>query len=200
MNNPQGSLKKGKAPTTAFNPNAAGSEDSDEFRVSFADLKKTAPLSDAASGLDSFSDLKSNLPFESNASARVHLDTLQTPEQLIFPKPPMAPTPPAALAINNLKPSRGAWQKYVNDWAIYVRLWDEFDAKITAHFVARKEQVTIARNNKGFSFLGAVGDGGCIDYLNTVHQDNEVRNKWAIACGEHEKRVREFMEYRKRAM
>ncbi|KAG6040988.1 hypothetical protein E4U41_006378, partial [Claviceps citrina] len=51
-----------------LDPNTIGSEDSDEFRASFADLKNVAPLSQPKDGLGSLHGLRDSLPFESRAS------------------------------------------------------------------------------------------------------------------------------------
>lgn len=190
---PESSLPK-QAPN--FHPNAAGSEDSEEFRASFADLRNVAPFAPQASGLNNFGDLKSNLPFESQASGRPVLEKKKQAAPLDFPVVPQAPNPPAALAIRNLKPSTAAWQKYLQEFQDYMQRWDSFSSQVTDHFGARKQLVLNSREAKGYSFLTAQGIEGIQEYLEWVQQDKEIRRKWTVACDEHEERVKAFMAYR----
>jgi hypothetical protein len=183
-------------PAKLFKPTAMGSEDTDEFRASLSDLKNVEPLAQPPTGLNSFGDLKANLPFESQAGTKTPVKKHQVKAEINFPKPPMAPRPPLSLLDRNAKPSDRAWARYVNDWQTYIRYWDDFDSRVTHYFWKRKEELERARKTKGYSFLGAEADTGCNEYLDMVHEDNEVRNKWAISCREHEQRVREFMAYR----
>lgn len=186
------------APKPAFNPNAVGSEDSEEFAASFADLRNVAPFAQQPSGLNSLGDLKSNLPFESQASGRVVLDQgKKKPEQLNFPVVPRAPNPPPALAVPNLKPSTSAWHKYVQEFQEYMQRWDEFNAQVTDHFDARKRHVQDTRKAKGYDFLATLGTEGIEEYLGWVQQDRDIRRQWAAACDDHEQRLKSFLAHRR---
>ncbi|KZL69227.1 DnaJ domain-containing protein [Colletotrichum tofieldiae] len=176
-----------------FNPNAAGSEDSEEFRASLADLKNVAPFTQN-SGLGSLGDLKMNLPFESQPSSRAPIEKEKKPP-LDFPVIPQAPRPPPTFAVN-LKPTGGAWQKYTQDFQSYVMRWEIFNAQVIEHFNARKANIADLRARKSYSFLVSRGDDEIQEYLEWMAQDKEVRRKWAVACEDHEARIREFMVYK----
>ncbi|TEA21766.1 DnaJ-related protein rsp1 [Colletotrichum sidae] len=178
-----------------FNANAAGSEDSEEFRANFAELKNVAPFADSASGLGSLGDLKMNLPFESQASSRIPIEKEKSKPTLDFPITPVAPRPPPTFAVG-LKPTGGAWQKYVQDFQSYVLRWEIFNAQVIEHFNARKTQVADLRARNGYRFLASRGDEELHEYLEWMQQDKDVRRKWAIACEDHEARIREFMVYK----
>ncbi|KXH45790.1 DnaJ domain-containing protein [Colletotrichum nymphaeae SA-01] len=177
-----------------FNPNNAGSEDSEEFRASLADLKNVAPFAQNSSGLGSLNDLKMSLPFESQPSGRAPIEKEKKPS-LDFPVIPQAPRPPPTFAVN-LKPTGGAWQKYTQDFQSYVLRWEIFNAQVIEHFNARKANIADLRARKGYSFLVSRGDDEIHEYLEWMAQDREVRRKWAVACEDHEARIREFMVYK----
>ncbi|KAJ5016042.1 hypothetical protein K4K57_012247 [Colletotrichum sp. SAR 10_99] len=177
-----------------FNPNAAGSEDSEEFRASFADLKNVAPFAQTASGLGSLGDLKMNLPFESQPSSSIPIEKEKKPA-LEFPVVPVAPRPPPTFAVG-LKPTGGAWQKYIQDFQSYVLRWEIFNAQVIEHFNARKTNIADLRARKGYDFIASRGDEELMEYLDWMQQDKEVRRKWALACEDHEARIREFMLYK----
>ncbi|KAF3811647.1 DnaJ-related protein rsp1 [Colletotrichum gloeosporioides] len=177
-----------------FNPNAAGSEDSEEFRASFADLKNVAPFAQTASGLGSLGDLKMNLPFESQPSSSIPIEKEKKPA-LEFPVVPVAPRPPPTFAVG-LKPTGGAWQKYIQDFQSYVLRWEIFNAQVIEHFNARKTNIADLRARKGYDFIASRGDDELMEYLDWMQQDKEVRRKWALACEDHEARIREFMLYK----
>ncbi|KAF9881808.1 DnaJ domain-containing protein [Colletotrichum karsti] len=178
-----------------FNPNAAGSEDSDEFRASFAELKNVAPFAQNPSGLGSLGDLKMNLPFESQPSTRIPIEKEKEKPALNFPAVPVAPRPPPTFAVG-LKPTGGAWQKYVQEFQGYVLRWEGFNARVIDHFNARKTEVADLRSRKGYDFLAVRSDNELQEYLDWMQQDKEVRRKWALACEDHEARIREFMVYK----
>ncbi|KAH9242050.1 hypothetical protein K456DRAFT_713462 [Colletotrichum gloeosporioides 23] len=177
-----------------FNPNAAGSEDSEEFRASFADLKNVAPFAQTASGLGSLGDLKMNLPFESQPSSSIPIEKEKKPA-LEFPVVPVAPRPPPTFAVG-LKPTGGAWQKYIQDFQSYVLRWEIFNAQVIEHFNARKTNIADLRARKAYDFIASRGDEELMEYLDWMQQDKEVRRKWALACEDHEARIREFMLYK----
>jgi hypothetical protein len=181
-------------PATEPNVNAAGSEDSEEFKASFSDLRNVAPFAQQATGL-SMGDLGSSLPFESRPSARIPIKKEKAVPNLNFPKPPDAPRPPPTLAVPALKPNANTWKQYVDEFAAYVNRWEDFNKQVVSHFVARGEVVDQRRPINGHGFLS---DAGLEEYLNWMEQDKDVRKKWSEACHEHELRLKEFVAFRHR--
>ncbi|KAJ9155032.1 DnaJ domain-containing protein [Pleurostoma richardsiae] len=180
-------------------PTTGGSEDSEEFRTSFADFRKVEPF--APTGLGSFGDLRSNLPFESKASARAPIKRAKRRSlKLELPEPPKAPNPPVALAVPGLKPGESAWQTYVNSFRLYMHVWHNYNTRFVEHFQAREVELQRVKAANDFAWLDARDDSGVNEYLTWCEQDRFVREKWVLACDEHEKRVREFSAYRDRMM
>ncbi|UPK96134.1 hypothetical protein LCI18_007069 [Fusarium solani-melongenae] len=196
VDNVNGKDKPVEIPRKPVNPNLnnVGSEDSEEFRASFADLRNVAPFAHQSSGLKSFADMKDNLPFESKASADVSI-TLPKVHPLRFPSPPVAPQLPA---VNGAQPNVTSWEKYVKDFENYMRLWDTFNSQVVDHFATRKAHIARTREEKGYSFLEARGDADVQEYYNWLEQDMDVRRRWSAACEEHEHRFREFVAFRMR--
>ncbi|RBQ72936.1 hypothetical protein FVER14953_06084 [Fusarium verticillioides] len=190
-----GNEHRPESPVKAFNPNNMGSEDSEEFQASLADLRNVAPFTQQSSGLKSFSDLKDNLPFESKAAPQIPMK-LPKVHPLIFPTAPTAPQIPAAATVNGVKPSALTWETYVKDFEQYLKQWDTFNAQVVDHFATRKSHITRTREEKGYSFLENRGDADIQEYYNWLEQDMDVRRRWAAACEEHEHRFREFMAFR----
>lgn len=176
--------------------NFKGSEDSEEFRATFEDFKNVAPFAPPKPGLKSFTELKDNLPFESQASAELHLNVPSQPQQLELPNPPVAPGLPSM--VDGVKPSVAMWSKYLEEFEGYLRRWDIFNSQVVDHFATRKTNISNARLSKGYSFLGARGDTDVLEYYNWVDQDNRVRRIWLAACEEHETHFREFMAFREK--
>ncbi|KAK7997158.1 Glutamate-cysteine ligase modifier subunit [Apiospora arundinis] len=167
----QGEMQSTSAPASA-NPFAApvgGSEDSEEFRTTFADFKKCEPFAEAPTGLKSFADLKSTLPFDSRPSETI---------------------PPGA---------RAACRKYAQDFGNYMDKWEVFNQKVLDHFIARQEQYKLRRQGLGLAWLDSNQGGDVARiYQNEVEQDHEVRKKWAQWCDEHQSRMREYVTFRDR--
>ncbi|KAL6896408.1 hypothetical protein GGI43DRAFT_411049 [Trichoderma evansii] len=176
--------------------NFKGSEDSEEFRATFEDFKNVAPFAPPKPGLKSFTELKDNLPFESQASAELHLNDPSQPQQLELPDPPVAPGLP--LMVDGVKPNVTVWGKYLEEFQGYLRRWDIFNSQVVDHFATRKDNISNARMSKGYSFLGVRGDTDVLEYYNWIEQDNRVRRIWLTACEEHETRFREFMAFREK--
>ncbi|RFU78750.1 heat shock [Trichoderma arundinaceum] len=174
-----------------------GSEDTEEFRATFEDLKNVAPFAPSKPGLKSFDDLKDSLPFESQASAEIHLN-VPHPHPLVFPEPPVAPRLPPTVAVDGVKPNVASWSKYLEEFESYLRRWDIFNSQVVDHFATRKSNISHVRASKGYSFLGVRGDADVLEYHNWVEQDNGVRKRWVAACEEHEKRFTEFMAFREK--
>ncbi|KAH0531889.1 hypothetical protein TsFJ059_000661 [Trichoderma semiorbis] len=174
-----------------------GSEDSEEFRATFEDLKNVAPFAPPKAGLKSFTELKDNLPFESQASAELHIDVPHA-HPLVFPEAPIAPKLPPTVAVEGIKPNVASWTKYLEEFESYLRRWDLFNSQVVDHFATRKSNILHARGSKGYSFLGARGDSDILEYHNWLEQDNGVRQRWQAACEEHELRFREFMAFREK--
>ncbi|KAI1450224.1 hypothetical protein F5Y02DRAFT_412945 [Annulohypoxylon stygium] len=187
------------ASSPAPNPFAAqhgGSEDTDEFRTTFADFTKVEPFAaPPATGLKDFSDLKSTLPFESKPSEQIPIQK-ERPKKLSleFPSPPVAPRlPPTVIAIG-VQPNKIQFHKYVQDFYQYMDKWEAFSARITAHFASRQQIYGTRRHNSGLSWLET--PSGPQDYLLELEQDQEIRVQWTKACADHQTRIREFMTFR----
>ncbi|TLS29462.1 hypothetical protein PpBr36_01362 [Pyricularia pennisetigena] len=180
--------------------NAAGSEDTDELRAGFDDLKKVEPIAQRAAGLNSFDDLKTHLPFESRASVNPPIEkTKGTQETSInFPKPPVPPRAPAPLAISGLKPSGSAWEAHVHEFEIYLREWDNFNSKFVDHVLARQNQLNKAKQKNGLSLLYTLNVKSTQEYASWLEQDQLVHEKWTAYHNEHLKRVREFMAHQEK--
>lgn len=177
--------------------NAAGSEDSDEFRTTFAELKNVAPFSQQGEGLASLGGLKDNLPFDSKASD-VPPVTLPRTQPLAFPAAPVAPRPPPALAVEGMTPTAASWAKYLTEFGHYLTLWDSFNGQVVDHFATRKSLIADMRASKGYGFLGTRGGGELQEYYNWVQQDNDVHGRWMKECEEHQGRLQEFLAFRDR--
>ncbi|KAG8358343.1 hypothetical protein FVEN_g4117 [Fusarium venenatum] len=184
-----------ESPRKPVNPNNVGSEDSEEFIASFADLRNVAPFTQQSSGLKSFSDLKDNLPFESKAAPQIPIK-LPAVHPLIFPNAPTAPQIPAAIMASGIQPSAQSWETYVKEFEDYMKQWDVFNAQVVDHFATRKSHISRTRAEKGYAFLENRGDDDIQEYYNWLEQDMDVRRRWTAACEEHERRFREFMAFR----
>lgn len=174
--------------------NAAGSEDNEAFRASFADLNNVPPFAQQRGSLRSFTDLKDNLPFESKASEEL-LTKLPKAQPLDFPTVPKAPRAPQGMLPNDV-----SWIDYVVEFEDYLRKWDDFNGEIADHFGTRRASIRRTRFSNGYDFLGAYaeGDFDMQDYYIAIQQDNDVRRRWTAACEEHEQRFREFMMVREK--
>ncbi|KAK7927139.1 DnaJ domain-containing protein [Apiospora marii] len=198
-----GNVQSTSAPASA-NPYAApvgGSEDSEEFRTTFADFKNCEPFAEPApTGLKSFADLKSTLPFDSMPSEAIPIEREQpVGVPLAFPTPPVAPRLPPTMAVPSIRPSTAVFRKYAQDFGNYMDKWEIFNQKVLDHFVARQEQYKLRRQQLGLSWLES-GQGGDVarTYQNEVEQDHEIRKKWSQWCDDHQSRVREFVVFRDR--
>ncbi|OAA81526.1 Heat shock protein DnaJ [Akanthomyces lecanii RCEF 1005] len=181
-------------------PSAAhvgGSEDSAEFIASFDDLKNVPPFAQQKAGLKSFADLKDNLPFDSKASDEVPLQIPKV-QPLVFPTPPIAPRPPPTVAIESVTPSDSSWNKYLDDFGMYLQEWELFNTQVVDHFATRNAHIRRDRESKGYAFLGSRSENEIQEYISCVQQDNDVRRRWNAACEDHEERFREFMAFRSR--
>lgn len=190
-------------PTTArpFTVHNGGSEDSEEFRATLSDLKKTEPFTDPTpTGLKSFADLKSTLPFESRPSERIPVEKKPwTSAPLEFPIPPVAPRLPQAMTVKSLRPTLTQWRKYAQDFYNYMDKWESFNAKVVEHFSTRQKFFKQRRQEHGTAWLDNAQDAKNVEeYMTELQQDQEVRKKWADACDIHQTRVREFMDFRER--
>lgn len=188
-----GAKPSGVPPKIPFSANnTAGSEDTDGFSTSFADLRNVEPIASAATGLGSLDDLKANLPFESKASAKPPTGAPKPiKKQIKFPRAPAAPRPPPTV-------TTAAWEKYAADFTQYMDDWRRFNDLYIDHFEARRSIIAKQRKEMGYSFLSTRTDAGIREYMDWLEQDREIRVKWTAASTEHEQRVREFMAYRNR--
>ena len=194
---------KDKAPEKKepVKPNNGGSEDSDEFKASFADLRNVAPFATAGTGLKSFTDLKDTLPFESKPSDKIPIELkVSAPKPLDFPAVPQAPRPPLTMGVPNMKTNIPTWDKYVQEFEDYMRRWDKFAGEVTDHFSTRRARIATHREEKGYGFLRARGGTDYSEYFQSVQQDNDVRRRAMAAFDDHEQRLREFEGFRQKMM
>lgn len=182
---------------TPLAPRVEGSEDSEEFIASFDDLKNVAPFAPQKAGLKSFTDLKDNLPFHSKASDELPLQIPKV-QPLVFPTLPIAPRPPPTVAIESVTPSDSSWNKYLDDFGMYLQEWELFNTQVVDHFATRNAHIRRDRESKGYAFLGSRSENEIQEYISCVQQDNDVRRRWNAACEGHEERFREFMAFRSR--
>ncbi|OTB08080.1 hypothetical protein M426DRAFT_200736 [Hypoxylon sp. CI-4A] len=189
------------APMPTQNPfaaNHAGSEDTDEFRTTFTDFAKVEPFVDPApTGLEAFGDLKSTLPFTSGPSEQIPIEKESQPPKLPtleFPPPPVAPRLPPGVGVAGARPNQVQFRKYALDFYQYMDKWDNFNARIMAHFSTRQDHFHRRRQQKGAAWLD-VNPGG-VDYLVELEQDQIVRQQWTQAFADHQAKVREFMKFR----
>ncbi|KAL5596664.1 uncharacterized protein BROUX77_006612 [Berkeleyomyces rouxiae] len=169
-----------------------GSEDSPEFYDSMNDLRNVEPFI-SQPGLGSMDDLKMNLPFESKSAPAPLKDPSQDhakPQSLNFPPIPCAPVLPmasytgAALGIAEL-------QGYVVKFQQYLRDWEIFNKRIVTHFYNRHSELELVRESLGAADL--LGDAKLVEQLEWARQDREVRNRWSMACEEHERQIRQYL-------
>ncbi|KAK7750374.1 hypothetical protein SLS62_007673 [Diatrype stigma] len=184
-------------PATQFPVHNGGSEDTEEFRTTLSDLKKTEPFIDPTpTGLKSFADMKSTLPFESRASEQAPIEKPSRPASLEFPVPPVAPRLPQTAA-KSIRPNIAQWRKYTQDFFNYMDKWEVFNAKVVDHFSTRQKNFVVRRQQYGLAWLGNPQDSTNLeDYLTELQQDQEVQKKWVDACNTHGVKVREFQEFR----
>lgn len=178
-----------------------GSEDTEEFKASFADLRNVEPFAQRATGLDSFGDLRSNLPFPSAASGQIPVrkPVAHKEKQINLPMPPKPPASPAALGPSlGLKPSAATWKKYMDNFAQYMEEWHTYNARFIEHFAARKVQVQQKLSN--LDWISSKDDSGLAEYNSWEEQDHLVRDEWVAACNNHEIHTRGFMINRQKMM
>lgn len=184
-----------------YSPPVGGSEDTEEFRASFADLRNVEPFAEHPTGLDSFGDLKSNLPFQSAAAGQAPVRKPVTPrmQNLSLPDPPKPPASPAALGPNlGLKPSTSTWKKYMEDFGHYMQDWHMYNTRFIDHFAARRLQMQSKLSN--LDWVSARDGSGLEEYNSWAEQDRLVRDKWATACNNHDIHMRGFMVNRQKMM
>lgn len=178
-----------------------GSEDTDEFKASFADLRNVEPFAEHASGLNSFGDLRSNLPFPSAASGKVPVrkPVANKTQRIDLPMPPKPPATPAALGPTlGLKPSAVTWKTYMDNFARYMEEWHMYNARFIDHFAARKVQVQHKLSN--LDWISSKDDAGLAEYNSWEEQDHMVREEWNAACNNHEIHMRTFTINRQKMM
>ncbi|ORY65244.1 uncharacterized protein BCR38DRAFT_484689 [Pseudomassariella vexata] len=190
----------GSAIANPFISQTGGSEDTEEFRTTFADFKKVEPFTDSTpTGLKSFADLKSTLPFESKSSEQIPLDTQIPVAPLSFPTPPVAPRLPATMAVAGIRPNLSSFRKYAVDFYNYMDKWEAFNQKVLDHFTARQTNYKKRRQQNGLSWLdSAVVADAARMYQLELDQDHDVRKQWNTACENHQTRIREFLAFKER--
>ncbi|KUI68729.1 Chaperone protein DnaJ [Cytospora mali] len=180
-------------------PPVGGSEDSEEFRATFSDLRNVEPFAQPSTGLESFGDLKSNLPFTSGAAGEVPIPkSPKKPVKLDLPEAPKPPNAPPPIAVQGLKPSAASWKKYVDDFYKYLTEWHAYSTKFSDHFHARHVEVQKKLTNPGW--VESRDGAGIQEYLRWSEEDRQVRAKWTEASDGHELHVRVFVAHRDRMM
>ncbi|KAI0403912.1 hypothetical protein F4802DRAFT_265674 [Xylaria palmicola] len=173
-----------------------GSEDSEEFRTTFADFKNIEPFADPVpSGLKSFADLRSTLPFDSRPSEQIPLDINKpSPGPLDFPPVPVAPRLPPTMAVTSIRPNNSSFRKYAQDFSAYMDKWEAFNDKVMDHFATRQKEFKQRRSRRGANWL----EDGVLGYLTEIDQDLDVQKRYANACVEHRKSLAEYKEFKDR--
>lgn len=182
-------------------PPIQGSEDTEEFKASFSDLRKTEPfVAMKPSGLGSFKDLKSTLPFQSQASANLPIEReikLNTP--LPDMHAPEAPTIPANLSLppitNTSRPTSEAlqlvekhWKSYMGSVLSYLEAYSHWDKRVAKWFDAvDTEMKERGIQGAGFGWLGLNRD----DFYARLHAEmvratTGVKKRWALEASKHE--------------
>ncbi|KOS18257.1 Meiotically up-regulated protein [Escovopsis weberi] len=177
--------------------NTLGSEDAEGFKANLADLASVHPFAYEPAGLNSLAELKDQLPFESKASAEIPVK-MPRAEPLQVPEPPPAPRLPSVVTVSGIQPDFAVWRKYHEEFQIYLKKWDRFNASVVEHFVTRRTHIDQMRTESGHNFHGARGDGDVTKYHNWIEQDLDVRKRWQAACEEHDLRFREFVAFREK--
>lgn len=181
-----------------LNPNAAGSEDTEEFmRPIFSEFQNVEPFMQKPAGLGSFADLSANLPFPSRPSPKIPV-AHEKPRPLDFPPVPVAPRVPPALCTPGpaCKPSSPEWLNYHREFSAYLAQWFEFKRKVTDHFAARQR----LDESNGLAWVNARGDGAALEYLRSMETDKYVRVRWGEASDVHEADVRGFLAVKERVV
>ena len=149
-----------KHTTTAPNSNRRSSDGGVDLR----NFTQQAPFVPTQTGLGGMKDdLAIHLPFESQAAKDVNLNRPSAHiRNLNLPRPPKAIVPPTEDRLE-----MGNFALYVENMKVYMRDWNQFNAKIIEHFRSRQEQVcgTMSQN-----WIGQTGDGPDAD---TVDKDEK---------------------------
>ena len=172
-------------------PMGLGSEDTDELRASFSDLRHTEPFQPVPpSGLGSFGDLKTNLPFESRASASVNLD--QNPVLKAPPRPPEAPRAPSIPVTLSTLPNRSIpspeakarvrseWKIFVEQFASYLDQWRVYTAHVLSFLSGvENEMLASSLTGHGYGWLDVDRDDSITKLYQTVLNDvHSVKSAW----------------------
>ena len=164
--------------------------------VDLTDFAQQAPFASTAKGLGGLKDdLETHLPFESraakdlkpNSSSSVRLRALN------LPKPPKAIVPPSEDRLD-----KSNFDQYVENMQVYMRDWNNFNAKMIEHFRTRQDQVC---GTMSLNWIGQLGDGpdaealendergdkhaGYAAYLQWLKDDGQCRDWWEEANEKH---------------
>ncbi|KAJ9667679.1 hypothetical protein H2201_002214 [Coniosporium apollinis] len=181
------SMRDPKVSTTAFSPTEPSKD-----TVNLTDLKKVAPFTASASGLQSTDDLASSLPFESRPSPN-HPSKSFTPKELPLPQPPKAPASPERL-------TQKSWADHLSQFSTYMIAWNKYNRIMLNHFDARQAAAEMLMSpvnphhpmREGGGWLGAQGEGekgGFKSYLQALTEDERVRMHWTVSCEKHKDAV-----------
>ncbi|KAK3996178.1 DnaJ-related protein rsp1 [Cladorrhinum sp. PSN332] len=181
-----------------LNPNAAGSEDMEEFmRPMFSEFKNVEPFNQKPSGLSSFADLSQNLPFQSRPSARAPI-AHEKPAPLLCPPVPQPPKASPALTMTAARLNSPAWATHAQEFQAYLVKWSDWDRQMLSHFAARQVQ----HDKAGFAWVvSGTGDSQAEkDYMIAQELDKPLRQKWLAAHDAHEIHVKQFQQLREGLM
>ena len=158
--------------------------DADSLNLNFREFKNVGPFAPSAAGFGNVNDLSQALPFESRASA-TRPPTEKVSQVMKMPKPPKAPSPPNAL-------THAAWISYTDDMAIYMSRWSNFNNTVVSHFHVRLE----VQKQMNSSWMTAQGDGDYNAYIESLQEDEKIRNWWDVACEHHKEAINKLGEVR----
>ncbi|KAJ2894809.1 hypothetical protein MKZ38_007206 [Zalerion maritima] len=196
-------------PGSRANPiTAGGSEDTDDLKASFSELRHTEPMQQPKpSGLGGWDDVKSSLPFQSRANPNLH--GVERPPALKLPNAPdmHAPTPPvlpASLNLNNSNPvasiKTADWMGYMAAFASYLENWTRYERRIIEYLTqAQRELDDHQITGTGYGWLRPESDDAIIKAYDVLSRDEQdVRERWTMAGRTHREALREVRFLRER--
>jgi hypothetical protein len=146
-------------------------------------------FADGPFGVD---DLKHNLPFKSQASD-AHPMKPSTPQELLYPKVPTAPTVPELL-------DEKCTLKYLEHMEAYAMDFKIYNKKMTNHFAARHDEM----DNLDEKFTCKRGETtkklGFTSYLRKMKEDEKVLETWKLAHEMHLKALEQCEQVRNKTL
>lgn len=149
------------------------------------DFRHVEPFSqNSGGGLSDLNNLQTELPFDSQASARHPSKTARAMPEM--PKPPVAPLPPSHITQHH-------WDAYLSQMRDYMWKWHVFNHKMVVHFQERVLELDQSDHGPGVGWidgwLGIVGETGELkgwdSYVQGLQADQRWRHAWTEACERH---------------